>query len=103
MTYRRNESRLWCHEKDHGFNVISLILLCPSSPYKLYSKQEIPKRRLLTEEEYQEEAQRETLKALEELRGYCSSPECDSWRVVSRLKDPKRYLCCCMKRDRYYL
>lgn len=49
------------------------------------------KRRLLTEEEYRMEAQRETAKALKELREYCSSPEIDTWRIVQRLNDPKRF------------
>ncbi|XP_065053712.1 nuclear envelope integral membrane protein 1-like isoform X2 [Rhopilema esculentum] len=49
------------------------------------------KKRFLTEEEFREEAEKETSKALAELRGYCSSPECSPWRVVSRLKDPKRF------------
>jgi len=49
------------------------------------------KRKLLTEEEYHEEAQRATTKAMEELRSYCSSPECNVWKYVSRLKDPKKF------------
>eukprot|EP00794_Sanderia_malayensis_P003475 gene3475-3973_t len=49
------------------------------------------KRKLLTEDEYREQAERETKKALQELRGYCSSPDCNSWKVVSRLKDPKKF------------
>ena len=52
---------------------------------------EPPQRRFLTAEEYQEETRRETAKAIKELRVYCSSPECDTWKVVSRLKDPKKY------------
>ena len=34
----------------------------------------------------------ETRRALEDLRGYCSSPECDTWRLVSRLQNPTRYV-----------
>ena len=33
----------------------------------------------------------ETRRALEDLREYCSSPECDTWRLVSRLQNPTRY------------
>ncbi|XP_044068575.1 nuclear envelope integral membrane protein 1 isoform X3 [Siniperca chuatsi] len=48
-------------------------------------------RRLLTEEEYQKEAEEETRRALEELRKYCNSPEFSPWKAVSRLKSPKRF------------
>ena len=34
----------------------------------------------------------ETRRALEDLREYCSSPECDTWRLVSRLQSPTRYV-----------
>ncbi|CAG7666877.1 unnamed protein product [Allacma fusca] len=47
--------------------------------------------RLLTEEEYIAEGARETEKSLRQLREYCSSPECNSWKIVSRLKDPRRF------------
>lgn len=33
----------------------------------------------------------ETRRALEDLREYCSSPECDTWRLVSRLQNPTRF------------
>ncbi|ESP03086.1 hypothetical protein LOTGIDRAFT_110793, partial [Lottia gigantea] len=49
------------------------------------------KRRLLTEDEYLEMKERETEKALEELREYCKSPKCDSWKVISRIKSPSRF------------
>ncbi|MED6275552.1 hypothetical protein CHARACLAT_027684, partial [Characodon lateralis] len=48
-------------------------------------------RRLLTEEEYQKEAEEETRRALEELRKCCNSPEFSPWRAVSRLQSPKRF------------
>jgi len=47
-----------------------------------------PKIRLLTEEEYVAQGIEETRKALEELRVYCHSPNCDSWKTVSRLSSP---------------
>ncbi|XP_053499660.1 nuclear envelope integral membrane protein 1 [Ictalurus furcatus] len=48
-------------------------------------------RRLLTEEEYQKQAEVETQKALEELRKQCSSPDFSTWKTVSRLQSPKRF------------
>ncbi|XP_074836512.1 nuclear envelope integral membrane protein 1 [Carettochelys insculpta] len=47
--------------------------------------------RLLTEEEYRLQGEVETRRALEELRGYCSSPEFPAWTVVSRIQTPKRF------------
>lgn len=49
-----------------------------------------PKPKLLSEDEYIQQALVETPRALEELRKYCQSPNCDSWKVVSRLHDPKK-------------
>ncbi|KAL4623704.1 nuclear envelope integral membrane protein 1 [Arapaima gigas] len=48
-------------------------------------------RRLLTEEEYQKQGEVETQRALEELRQYCSSPDVNAWKMVSRLQSPKRF------------
>ncbi|XP_037785385.1 nuclear envelope integral membrane protein 1-like isoform X2 [Penaeus monodon] len=50
-----------------------------------------PKVRPLTEEEYIQQANVETRKALEELRSFCRSPGCDAWKTVSRLKSPQRF------------
>ena len=50
-----------------------------------------PKHKFLSLEEYALEGAEETSRALEDLREYCKSPECDTWRVVSRLKHPARY------------
>lgn len=50
------------------------------------------KRKLLTEDEYRKEGIRETNKALYELREYCSSPNCNPWKTVLKLKDPIRLL-----------
>lgn len=49
-----------------------------------------PKAKLMTEEEYHEQGFVETKRALEDLRGYCSSPECDAWKTMLKLKDPMR-------------
>ncbi|XP_048730582.2 nuclear envelope integral membrane protein 1-like isoform X2 [Ostrea edulis] len=55
--------------------------------YKIFK----PKIKLLTEEEYQEQGHEETKKALEELRSFCQSPECNAWKTISRLKIPGRF------------
>lgn len=49
-------------------------------------------RRLLTEEEYREQGEEETRRALEELRRQCGSPEFNTWKMVSRLQSPQRWL-----------
>jgi hypothetical protein len=49
------------------------------------------KRKLLTQEEYVKEGNEYTLKALQELKNYCSSPDCNTWKIVSRIKSPERY------------
>ncbi|XP_014296955.1 nuclear envelope integral membrane protein [Microplitis demolitor] len=59
---------------------------------KSYWKKMFPERRkLLTENEFRLQAIRETNKALNELKGYCSSPESNPWKTVLRLKDPIRF------------
>ncbi|XP_034233712.1 nuclear envelope integral membrane protein 1 [Thrips palmi] len=50
-----------------------------------------PKVELLSDDQYHEQGVRETQKALDELRGYCSSPDCNQWKTVLRLKDPVRF------------
>ncbi|KAM5288520.1 nuclear envelope integral membrane protein 1 isoform 2-T2 [Ctenodactylus gundi] len=47
--------------------------------------------RLLTEEEYRIQGEVETRKALEELRAFCHSPECSTWKTISRIQSPKRF------------
>ncbi|XP_014488973.1 PREDICTED: nuclear envelope integral membrane protein 1 isoform X2 [Dinoponera quadriceps] len=49
------------------------------------------KRKLLSEDQYRLEGIRETKKALKELQDYCSSPECNTWKTVLRLKNPIRF------------
>lgn len=49
------------------------------------------RRKLLTEDQYRKEAIVETNKALQGLQEYCSSPECNPWKTVLRLKDPIRF------------
>ncbi|ESO11675.1 hypothetical protein HELRODRAFT_108925 [Helobdella robusta] len=50
-----------------------------------------PRIRLLTEEEYNMQGSIETKMALEQLREYCRSPECNVWKTISRLKSPNRF------------
>ncbi|KAM6421219.1 nuclear envelope integral membrane protein 2 [Rhynochetos jubatus] len=45
----------------------------------------------LTEEEYREQGERETSRALEELRSFCRNPDFPSWLAVSRLQSPHRF------------
>merc|ERR1712136_57093 len=49
-----------------------------------------PKIKLLTEEEYFHQGSIETKKALEKLRDYCKSPDCNAWKTISRVKTPQR-------------
>lgn len=50
------------------------------------------KRKLLSEDQYREEGIRQTKKALKELQTYCSSPECNPWKTLLKLKDPIRLI-----------
>ncbi|NXL91550.1 NEMP2 protein, partial [Alectura lathami] len=45
----------------------------------------------LTEEEYREQGETETARALEELRSSCKDPDFSSWLAVSRLQSPHRF------------
>ncbi|OWF35332.1 nuclear envelope integral membrane protein 1-like [Mizuhopecten yessoensis] len=49
------------------------------------------KRKFLTEDEYIKQTNEETTKALEELRSFCQSPKCDTWKVVSHLSTPLKF------------
>ncbi|KAJ1187010.1 hypothetical protein NDU88_003789 [Pleurodeles waltl] len=50
-----------------------------------------PVVRFLTEEEYRDQGETETLKALEELRSFCRSPEFPSWLAMSKIYSPKKF------------
>lgn len=71
-------------------DILSILLYYTkfSLPFGLLPKS-IPKPQLLSEDEYIQQSLIETPKALEELRKYCKSPNCDAWKVVSRLHNPK--------------
>lgn len=50
-----------------------------------------PVVRFLSEEEYRDQGETETLKALEELRSFCRSPEFPSWLAMSKIHSPKKF------------
>ncbi|RZC32809.1 transmembrane protein 194A, partial [Asbolus verrucosus] len=50
-----------------------------------------PKVKTLSNDEYYEQGVRETSRALDELRQFCSSPECKQWQLALKLKDVKRF------------
>ncbi|OQR79658.1 transmembrane protein-like [Tropilaelaps mercedesae] len=50
-----------------------------------------PKIKLLTEEEYIRQGDETTAAELEKLRSFARSPDCNAWKVMSRLKDPSRF------------
>lgn len=60
--------------------------------YRVYYFFFPPKHKFLSQEEYVIQGSEETSRALEDLREYCNSPECNTWHVVSRLKHPARYV-----------
>ncbi|CAH1407213.1 unnamed protein product [Nezara viridula] len=76
-----------------------LLLVCyvlPFQSFLRFSKKCFrwyrPKPRpLLSEDEFHHQGVIETEKALEELRGYCSSPECNQWKTVLKLRNPMRF------------
>lgn len=45
----------------------------------------------MTNDEYYHQGVLETSRALNDLRSYCSSPECNQWQTVLRLKNAKRF------------
>ncbi|WAR04374.1 NMP1A-like protein [Mya arenaria] len=50
-----------------------------------------PKVKLLTEDEYVRQGNESTQAELAKLRDYCRSPDCQAWKVISRLKNPHRF------------
>lgn len=61
------------------------------APKRYWKKKFPPKPKPLTNEEYYEQGVRETTKALEELREFCSSPNCNQWKTALKLRDVKRF------------
>nr|XP_056717537.1 nuclear envelope integral membrane protein 2 [Euleptes europaea] len=56
-----------------------------------YFRADKPEVRSLTEEEYREQGESETLEALEELRAFCRSPDFPSWVAVVKLRSPQKF------------
>lgn len=56
-----------------------------------WKKRHPPKMVMLTEEEYIRQANEKTQEELMMLRKFCSSPDCNAWKVMMRLKDPMRF------------
>ncbi|XP_013143282.1 PREDICTED: nuclear envelope integral membrane protein 1 [Papilio polytes] len=57
-----------------------------------YWRRKFPRaRRLLSSEEYYEQGARETKRALDDLRHFCSSPDCKQWSVIMKISDAKRF------------
>ncbi|KAJ9598587.1 hypothetical protein L9F63_010716 [Diploptera punctata] len=86
------------HYQEATVAIIVIILVTFNFPsawtakIKAYWKRKFPpKTKLLTEDEYHEQGVKETAKALQELRGYCSSPDCNAWKTVLKLKEPVRF------------
>lgn len=50
------------------------------------------KIRLLTVEEFEEQARENTRKELHKMMEFCSSPEAKPWQTVAALKNPKRFV-----------
>jgi NEMP family len=50
-----------------------------------------PKRRLLTREEFEEQARIETAKALKDLQSFVQSPKCNQWKTVMNLSQPTKF------------
>lgn len=82
-----------------SLTIVLAMLLWEATPAKWKTKMQVqyhlkivkPKAKLLTEQEYFDESQVATTKALKELREFCKSPKCDPWKVTSRLKSPTRF------------
>ncbi|NXI49376.1 NEMP2 protein, partial [Chloroceryle aenea] len=86
-----------------AYAVIAVSLCSNSLGYPLAAAQHLgrkmknhfkPKKlvfKFLTEEEYREQGETETTRALEELRSFCRNPDFPSWLAVSKLQSPHRF------------
>jgi len=82
-----------------SFSLVMAILVWSSVPDKWKTQVQVqyhrkfvkPKVRLLSEQEYLDQSRVETEKALRELRDYCQSPKCNSWKHISTLSSPTRF------------
>lgn len=66
-------------------------LACVGRKMKKWFTSEKLAVKLLTEDQYREQADAATICALEELRQACRSPGFPSWLAVSRLQEPKKF------------
>lgn len=73
-------------------SVFHVVFLLVSSKARRHFYWKPEPRRLLTEEEFREQGEEETRRALEELRRHCNSPEFSPWKMVSKLQSPQRWL-----------
>ncbi|KAL7745302.1 hypothetical protein ACLKA6_015327 [Drosophila palustris] len=75
--------------------IIFIAYYCPNSvlnyAQKLYRRRFPTQRRLLTQEEYYQQAVNETARSLAELREFVTSPSCRQWKTMSCLRDPMRF------------
>ncbi|KYN23281.1 PREDICTED: nuclear envelope integral membrane protein 1 isoform X2 [Trachymyrmex cornetzi] len=73
--------------------VVILFYNFPKAAFGRAKRQHVfpEKRKLINEDQYRQEGIRQTRKALKGLQNYCSSPECNPWKTVLKLKDPIRF------------
>lgn len=80
--------------------MIIVVLIIYNFPRAIFRNQRVknywqrifpPKIKVLTEEEYIREGNEQTKKELEKLRDFCRSPDCQAWKIISRLKSPQRF------------
>lgn len=76
--------------------IVSLLLLavyyspkCSVGKWRLWPQSK--QRRLISMDEFERQGVQETAKALADLKRFCSSPECNQWRTISRLRNPSRF------------
>jgi hypothetical protein len=74
--------------------VIKSIILLKNIIFTFYEKfrnKLFPKkRRLLTRDEYATQAKDYTDQKLKELKNFCKSTQCDSWKIIESLNSPQR-------------
>ncbi|XP_065582664.1 nuclear envelope integral membrane protein-like isoform X2 [Artemia franciscana] len=86
------------HYQEVSLTIIVIVVALHNFPSGLVRRLNVywickfpPAVKLLTEEQYNEQGVKETKKALNDLRKHVSSPDCDTWKLVSRLKTPLRF------------
>ncbi|KYM79556.1 hypothetical protein ALC53_09995 [Atta colombica] len=84
------------HFHEASFSCCIIVILFynfPKAAFGQAKRQHVfpEKRKLINEDQYRQEGIRQTRKALKGLQNYCSSPECNPWKTVLKLKDPIRF------------